>query len=227
MSRFTRRWACSARGCKRWACRWPGRGCYRAGGRQDGYESAVHRSGGRSCSRGRWGLRVYGGRGLCCRRRGHSRCDVGRWLCRIDVGREPVVGWLRPLHGQSRQSVPLVRTVDASDAQQSRAVLGHVAGFLLPLVGPLVLLIASRNEGRFVRRHLAVSAVVSSLWLVLAIGVISIDVGSLSLDEQRTSTGGLLGLLLVAGAVLWMVLVNVRRAKRHQPPLGSLRRRSR
>jgi hypothetical protein len=107
-----------------------------------------------------------------------------------------------------------------TDTDESRAVLGHVAGFLLPLVGPMVLLMVSRDRGRLVRHHLAMATVVSGLWLVLAVGVISLDAGHLTLDEQQTSTGGLAALAVVAGLVLSVILVNVQRAKRQRLPVG-------
>lgn len=106
------------------------------------------------------------------------------------------------------------------ETDESRAVLGHIAGFLLPLVGPVALLVASRGRSRVVREHLLVSAVVSAAWFLLAVTVISVDVGHLSVDEQQTSTGGLVALLVVAAAVLAIIVMNVQRAKRQKPPLG-------
>jgi len=64
------------------------------------------------------------------------------------------------------------------------------------------------------------ATVVSGSWLGLAALVISLDVGRVSLDEQQTSAGGLVALAVVAGLVLALILVNVRRAKCHQLPVG-------
>lgn len=103
---------------------------------------------------------------------------------------------------------------------ESAAVLGHVAGFLLPLLGPAVLLIVNRTRSTFVRTHLAASLVVSTVWLSLAVLVISVDLGRLSVDEQETSGVGLVGLLAVAGLTLVLIVLNIQRVKRYQPPVG-------
>ncbi len=106
------------------------------------------------------------------------------------------------------------------DDSESVAALGHVAGFLLPLLGPAVLLIVNRSGSTFVRAHLAASLVVSTAWLALAVLVISIDVGRLSVDEQQTSGFGLAGLLAIAGFTLVLIVLNVQRVKRYQLPVG-------
>ncbi len=109
---------------------------------------------------------------------------------------------------------------EADEAEESRAVLGHIAGFLLPIVAPLALLIASRHCSGFIHRHLLASTVVSGLWLMLAVGVISIDVGRFSVDEQQTSTAGCIALVVVGASVFLVNVLNMQRAKRRQSPIG-------
>lgn len=98
-------------------------------------------------------------------------------------------------------------------------VLGHVLGVLLPVVGPTVLLAVSARRPPLERLHVLASILFSGMWIVSVVAIISFDVGRLSLDEQETSTGGLVLLLLAAGSMIATATVNIRRAKQQKPPL--------
>lgn len=116
-------------------------------------------------------------------------------------------------------------TVIDRDTDEFRAIIGHVVGFTLPFLGPALLLLASRRRGQFVCQHLVEAMAASLAWLILAVVVISVDVGHLSLDEQQTSTAGRTALLALAAAVIAVIVTNIQRAKRQQPPLGFSARR--
>ena len=109
--------------------------------------------------------------------------------------------------------------VEETDSD-SVAVAGHVMGVFLPILGPAVLLIVYRSRGRFVRVHLAASLVVSTAWMALAVLVIAVDLGRLSVDDQKTSTMGLLGLVAVFSLTFALIGLNLHRVKRRQLPIG-------
>lgn len=129
------------------------------------------------------------------------------------------MGWLCPIHAKPDKQVRVVNDTEA-DGDESLAVLGHVSGFLVPVVAPSLLLVLNWTRTRLVRAHLAVSVMVSAAWLLAAIAVISVDSGHVSIDEQETSTAGLVGLLAVAAAVVLLIVMNIQRVRRRQLPLG-------
>lgn len=143
----------------------------------------------------------------------HIRCGL------FGLSQETFVGWIRSVHPQPVEQVPLVNEAKQPEPE-SVAVMGHVAGFLLPLLGPLALLALSRTRSKLVRTHLIASLVVSTAWLVMATVVISVDVGRFSVDEQATSGLGLFWLLVVGGLIFLIVILNVQRAKRGQSPIA-------
>ncbi len=79
---------------------------------------------------------------------------------------------------------PCVKAGEAEDQERSTAVIAHIATVLLPVLGPLVVLVANRNS-RFVRGHACVAALTSSAWVVGAVLVISLDNGHLSVESPR------------------------------------------
>lgn len=98
--------------------------------------------------------------------------------------------------------------------------LGHVAGLVLPVAGPALLLVAFRGRGTLVRRHILTSLIASAGWVFAVVAIISIDIGRFSIDEQDTSSVGLLMLLVAGCAMLAVVVMNIRRAKEMRAPLG-------
>ena len=100
-----------------------------------------------------------------------------------------------------------------------QAVLAHTSCVLLPLVGPTVMLFLFRRSP-FVRAHALFAAVASAAWLVVAVLIISVDLGHLSVDESRISTAALIGLAVAFITVVTGVVVNIRRAKNGHGPIG-------
>ncbi len=60
----------------------------------------------------------------------------------------------------------------------------------------------------------------SAAWLGLAVLIISIDQGRLSVDESRTSTEALVGLVLAFLLMVTVGMVNIRRARCARGPIG-------
>ncbi len=103
--------------------------------------------------------------------------------------------------------------------ERSTAVFAHVSAVLLPVVAPALLAIVQRKN-LFIRGH-AMAAVVTSLaWVASAVMIISVDLGRLSIDEDETSTGGLVALLVLFVAVVILVVTNIGRARSGRPPVG-------
>ena len=101
---------------------------------------------------------------------------------------------------------------------ESVAVLGHVSGVLLPIIGPIGLVILSKGRSRLDCQHLRASIFFSTVWVGTVVAIISVDVGHFSIDEQETSNIGLALLLTAAAVMITITSVNIRRAKREQPP---------
>lgn len=99
------------------------------------------------------------------------------------------------------------------------ATIGYASALLLPGVGPLVVLLATRERGRFVRSHLTVALALSALWLLVALIILSLDAGYLTIEEQGASLGAICGLALSYVAVATIISVNIGRARRALMPI--------
>ncbi len=100
------------------------------------------------------------------------------------------------------------------------AVVSHVAAVLLPILGPVLVLVSFRTN-KLVRLHAVVALVTSAAWVVIVVMIISLDKGRLSVDEADTSTAALGGLIAAFGVTMTLALMNIRRARTDQRPVGT------
>ena len=117
-------------------------------------------------------------------------------------------------------------TSGSQSSEESLAISGYVVGFFFPAIGPLIFLILNRSRGRFVRIHIVSSVAISTMWLTLALLIVSAGKGHVSINEQGLTGMSVAILVTLAVVVVAMVLLNVQRVKRHCLPVGWRRERS-
>lgn len=76
----------------------------------------------------------------------------------------------------------------------------YASALLLPLVGPLFVLALYRRRPA-IRRHAVRASVASAVWMVLTVAVISVDNGSLSLSNRKSSVS--------ANLILWAMIIGM------------------
>jgi hypothetical protein len=100
------------------------------------------------------------------------------------------------------------------------AVVSHVAGIFLPILGPLVIVIGF-GKVKLVRLHASVAVAVSTVWVVAVVLIISVDKGRFSIEEEGTSPLALVALSVAFILVMTVALLNIRRAKMDLGPVGT------
>jgi len=112
--------------------------------------------------------------------------------------------------------------VSVTSNERFTAIIAHISAIALPFLGPLVLTLVTRKGHKLVHEHAVSALALSACWCIAAVGIISLDVGRFSVDEQETSLAAALALLALTVAVIVVVVFNIGRARRDEVPLGRL-----
>ena len=134
------------------------------------------------------------------------------------------MGRLCSVCGQSGQPlyIPCGEIMLSEEQQVLRITVAHVTAVLLPIVGPLCMLLSARDD-KLVRRHASAALLLSIVWTLVAIALMSADAGHLTTDESELSGLGTGVLAAAFIAAVALSVVNIRRGKARQMPIGLTR----